>query len=68
MNNGNKNIGNSELIALANRRREQMKQAEAQKPQPAPAPQPQPQPQVCKTVLDDRPYIYIMPRDNHKHL
>ncbi len=49
MNNGNKNIGNSELIAIANRRREQMKQTEAQRPpiqaQPKPQPQPQPQPQ-----------------------
>ena len=53
MNNGNKNIGNSELIALANRRREQMKKAEAEripappppKPQPQVQPQPQPQPQ-----------------------
>jgi len=48
MNNGNKNIGNSELIALANRRREQMKQAEASRSpvQPRPAPQPQPRPQT----------------------
>ncbi len=49
MNNGNKNIGNSELIALANRRREQMKQAEAQRPpvqqQPTPQPKSKPQPQ-----------------------
>ena len=56
MNNGNKNIGNSELIALANRRREQMKQAEAQKPQPAPAPQPQPtpKPQPAPQTQPDR--------------
>ena len=51
MNNGNKNIGNSELIALANRRREQMKKAEAERkptpppPQPQPQVQPQPKPQ-----------------------
>lgn len=48
MNNGNKNIGNSELIAIANRRREQMKRAEAERPQvqqqPAPQPQSKPQP------------------------
>ena len=31
MNNGNRNIGNSELIAIANRRREQMKQSESQR-------------------------------------
>ena len=56
MNNGNKNIGNSELIALANRRREQMKQAEAQKPQPAPAPQtqPTPKPQPAPQTQPDR--------------
>lgn len=45
MNNGNKTPGNSELIALANRRREQMKQAEAQKQKAEPRPQPQPQTQ-----------------------
>lgn len=47
MNNGNKSTGNAELIAIANRRREQMKQAEASRPpvQPRPAPQPQPRPQ-----------------------
>lgn len=59
MNNGNKNIGNSELIALANRRREQMKKAEAERipappppkpqPQPQPKPQPNPQPKPDKT-------------------
>ena len=43
MNNGNKNIGNSELIALANRRREQMKKAEAERRPTPPPPQPQPQ-------------------------
>ena len=45
MNNGNKNIGNSELIALANRRREQMKKAEAERRPTPPPPQPQVQPQ-----------------------
>ncbi|MBO5967394.1 MAG: M15 family metallopeptidase [Clostridia bacterium] len=62
MNNGNKNIGNSELIALANRRREQMKKAESERipappppkpqsqvqPQPQPKPQSKPQPQPDK--------------------
>jgi LAS superfamily LD-carboxypeptidase LdcB len=47
MNNGNKSTGNAELIAIANRRREQMKQAEVSCPpvQSHPAPQPQPKPQ-----------------------
>jgi len=44
MNNGNKNIGNSELIAIANRRREELKKAEAQRVQQIPQPQPKPQP------------------------
>ncbi len=49
MNNGNKKPGNAELIALANRRREEMKKAEQAKkatPQPQPRPQPQIQPQA----------------------
>ncbi len=50
MNNGNKSTGNSELIAIANRRREELKKAQArqaqvQQPQPKPQPQPQPQSQ-----------------------
>ncbi len=54
MNNGNRNSDMSELIAIANRRREELKKAEAQqvqqKPQPQPQqqqprPQPQPRPQ-----------------------
>lgn len=46
MNNGNKQPGNAELIAIANRRREEMKKAQAaQKPTPSPQPaQPKPQP------------------------
>lgn len=50
MNNNNGMPGNAELIALANRRREQLKKAEeerlraaAQQAQPRPQPQPQPQ-------------------------
>lgn len=46
MNNGNKQPGNAELIAIANRRREEMKKAQAaQKPTPPPQPAPQPKPQ-----------------------
>ena len=50
MNNGNKQPGNAELIAIANRRREEMKKAQASRnptpapPRPAPEPKPQPQP------------------------
>ena len=60
MNNGNKNIGNSELIALANRRREQMKKAEAERrptpppPQPQPQVQPQPKPQPKPQPVPDK--------------
>ena len=52
MNNNNGMPGNAELIALANRRREQLKKAEEerrraaeQQAQPRPAPRPQPNPQ-----------------------
>ena len=45
MNNGNRNSDMSELIAIANRRREELKKAEAQQIQPKPQPQPQPKPQ-----------------------
>ncbi len=44
MNNGNKSTGNSELIAIANRRREELKKAQAGQAQQRPQPQPQPQP------------------------
>ena len=45
--NNNKQPGNSELIALANRRREEMKKAEAAaQPKPTPPPEPKPQPQI----------------------
>jgi len=46
MNNGNKTPGNAELIAIANRRREELKKAQAaqSKPEPQPIPQPQPKP------------------------
>lgn len=49
MNNGNRNSDMSELIAIANRRREELKKAQEaqakQQPQPHPQPRPQPQPQ-----------------------
>ena len=46
MNNGNKTPGNAELIAIANRRREELKKAQAQaQPQPQPQPRPQPRPE-----------------------
>jgi hypothetical protein len=45
MNNGNRNSDMSELIAIANRRREELKKAEARQVQPKPQPQPQPKPQ-----------------------
>ena len=44
MNNGNKSNGNSELIAIANRRREELKKAQAAAPAPQPQPQARPQP------------------------
>lgn len=52
MNNGNKTPGNAELIAIANRRREELKKAQAaQNPAPQPRPQPhqKPQPDVRRT-------------------
>ncbi len=46
MNNQNNKPGNAELIAIANRRREEIKKAQAaQAPKPEPAPQPQQRPQ-----------------------
>ncbi len=50
MNNQNKTPGNAELIAIANRRREELKKSQeaqrhAQAPKPEPAPQPQPIPE-----------------------
>ena len=67
MNNGNKNIGNSELIALANRRREQMKQAEAVRPPAQPQPQPQTQPKP-KPQPQPKPQAQAQPRPQTRPL
>ena len=62
MNNNNGMPGNAELIALANRRREQLKKAEEERrrtasPEPRPKPQPQPQ-----TQLQPRPHPQPRPQ------
>lgn len=66
MNNGNRNSDMSELIAIANRRREELKRAQAEQIQQRPQPQPQTQQRPPQQQYQPRPQSQQIPSQSQQ--